>query len=65
MTVNYLNIIISKLGPYSKVMFFIYTFRFLCRLTIALIGATMSAHLMEAGKFTSIGLFALAGTLTH
>ena len=64
MTVNYLNIIISKLGPYSKVNVISFILLGFCAgLPLPLIGATMSAHLMEAGiNYTSIGLFALAGT---
>ena len=56
--------ILQKLGPYGKfnILAFI-PLGFCAGLPLPLIGATMSARLMDSGiNFTSIGLFALAGT---
>ena len=62
--VNFYSIILSKLGPYAKLNIISFVLLGFCAgLPLPLIGATMSAHLMEAGiNYTSIGLFALAGT---
>ena len=64
MITNYISIIFSKLGPYTKLNVISFILLGFCAgLPLPLIGATMSAHLMEAGiNYTSIGLFALAGT---
>jgi len=56
--------ILQKFGPYNKfnILAFI-PLGFCAGLPLPLIGATMSARLMDSGiNFTSIGLFALAGT---
>ena len=56
--------ILQKFGPYGKfkILAFI-PLGFCAGLPLPLIGATMSARLMDSGiNFTSIGLFALAGT---
>ena len=62
---NYIyKIVLSKLGPYNKynILAFI-PLGFCAGLPLPLIGATMSARLMDSGlSLTSIGLFALAGT---
>jgi len=58
------KIVLSKLGPYNKynILAFI-PLGFCAGLPLPLIGATMSARLMDSGlSLTSIGLFALAGT---
>ena len=58
------KLVLSKLGPYNKynILAFI-PLGFCAGLPLPLIGATMSARLMESGlSLTSIGLFALAGT---
>ena len=62
--VNFYSIILFKLGPYTKLNIISFILLGFCAgLPLPLIGATMSAHLMEAGiNYTSIGLFALAGT---
>ncbi len=61
---NFYSIILFKLGPYVKLNIISFILLGFCAgLPLPLIGATMSAHLMEAGiNYTSIGLFALAGT---
>ena len=62
---NYIyKTVLSKLGPYNKynILAFI-PLGFCAGLPLPLIGATMSARLMDSGlSLTSIGLFALAGT---
>jgi PAT family beta-lactamase induction signal transducer AmpG len=61
---NILEKILQKFGPYGKfnILAFI-PLGFCAGLPLPLIGATMSARLMDSGiNFTSIGLFALAGT---
>ena len=58
------KLVLSKLGPYNKynILAFI-PLGFCAGLPLPLIGATMSARLMDSGlSLTSIGLFALAGT---
>ena len=61
---NFFIIFLSKLGPYTKLNVISFILLGFCAgLPLPLIGATMSAHLMEAGiNYTAIGLFALAGT---
>ena len=56
--------ILQNFGPYNKFNILAFVpLGFCAGLPLPLIGATMSAHLMEAGiSYTSIGLFALAGT---
>ena len=62
---NYIyKTVLYKLGPYNKynILAFI-PLGFCAGLPLPLIGATMSARLMDSGlSLTSIGLFALAGT---
>ena len=58
------KLVLTKLGPYNKynILAFI-PLGFCAGLPLPLIGATMSARLMDSGlSLTSIGLFALAGT---
>ena len=61
---NIFSKILQNFGPYNKFNILAFVpLGFCAGLPLPLIGATMSAHLMEAGiSYTSIGLFALAGT---
>jgi len=61
---NIYKLVLSKLGPYNKLNIVAFIpLGFCAGLPLPLIGATMSARLMDSGlSLTSIGLFALAGT---